>query len=615
MKATITINNEKNGIEVAFVAKPETDILTALKEAGFRWHRQKKVWYAKKTDERMAFVQGIGDVSSDEIPAAANGKSKKVNFDLWEMTRTDNIPYFFGENHEYSTKVIAMNIRKHLRARFPFCKWSVTSDRTSVDVNLLSSPFAKDSEEVNAIAEYAFRYTQAYNYDNSDSMTDYFDVNFYGTDSVHDVVGWRYEQTEMTEEAAKMSETFKVKKAAFEKAEAERQEREYQERMKQHEIEKAAAEKRAEEEKRVIANIEASATIVNDVDYTITNARLVCNKCSTFEDYYNEHENRQDCKVAREVYMTSEQYEQFTHLLISDFSFLAKMGGTGTDDRRIVDMEDYTRMSKEERETVQFYCDNCVAIFSDNEMKLVIDPQGFSYARYVYLVDEQTERVENYHTKYAISEEEAKENRAAAEKVEEFISEIIRENNMIGTWDSEDMEKFREIFTDTIKERGIRFDVGVVRAMENLRLKYSLYRLLNEPIQIRRQFDRAGFTAGQKLTIFEISSFGMFTTTKVKFDSYSFGSYAQYDNAVKMIMGVYGKRGLYQKWFYREVIIIDGWHDIPRELFFERIESINGVVCEKSRFSSCDKAHYEVVLDYFKKQGIEPLVNTFKPVF
>lgn len=130
-------------------------------------------------------------------------------------------------------------------------------------------------------------------------------------------------------------------------------------------------------------------------------------------------------------------------------------------------------------------------------MKLVIDPQGFSYARYVYLVDEQTERVGDYHTDYVISEEEAAENRAAAEKVEEFISEIIRENNMIGTWDSEDMEKFREIFTDTIKERGIRFDVGVVRAMENLRLKYSLYRLLNEPIQIRRQFDRAGFTEGQ----------------------------------------------------------------------------------------------------------------------
>ena len=90
-------------------------------------------------------------------------------------------------------------------------------------------------------------------------------------------------------------------------------------------IEKAEAEKRAEEEKRIIADIEASAVIVNDVDYTITNARLVCNKCSTFEDYYNEHETREDCKVAREVYMTAEQYEQFTHLFISDFSFLARM--------------------------------------------------------------------------------------------------------------------------------------------------------------------------------------------------------------------------------------------------------------------------------------------------
>ena len=611
MKATITINNEKNGIEVAFTAKPETDVLTALKEAGFRWHRQKKVWYAKNTDERMTFVQGIGEVSS----TAANGKDKKVNADLWEITRTDDIPYFYGENHEHSAKVIAMNVRKHLRARFPFCKWSVTSSRDSVDVSLLTSPFEKGSDELMAIAEYAYRYTQAYNYDNSDSMSDYFDVNFYGTCSAHSIVHWNYEQTEMTDEYAEMAEVFKAKKADFEKAEAERQEREYQERKKQYEIEKAEAEKRAEEEKRIIADIEASAVIVNDVDYTITNARLVCNKCSTFEDYYNEHETREDCKVAREVYMTAEQYEQFTHLFISDFSFLARMGGTNTDDRRITDMEDYTRMSKEERETVHFYCDKCVAIFAGNELKLVIDPQGFSYARYVYLVDEQTERVGDYHTDYVISEEEAAENRAAAEKVEEFISEIIRENNMIGTWDSEGMEKFREIFTDTIKERGIRFDVGVVRAMENLRLKYSLYRLLNEPIQIRRQFDRAGFTEGQKLTIFQISSFGMFTTTKVKFDHYEYATYAQYDNAVKMVMALPRKRGLYKTYFYNEVIIVDGWKDIPRELFFERIESVNGVICEKSRFTSCDKAHYEVVLDYFKSQGIEPLVNTFKPVF
>ena len=611
MKATITINNEKNGIEVAFTAKPETDVLTALKEAGFRWHRQKKVWYAKNTDERMTFVQGIGEVSS----SVANGKDKKVNTDLWEITRTEDIPYFYGENHEHSTKIIAMNVRKHLRARFPFCKWSVTSDRNSVDVNLLASPFEKGSDELMAITEYAYRYTQAYNYDNSDSMTDYFDVNFYGTCSAHSIVHWDYEQTEMTEEYAEMAEVFKAKKADFEKAEAERQEREYQERKKQYEIQRAAAEKRAEEEKRMIAEIEEKAVIVNDVDYTITNARLVSNKCSTFEEHYQENESREDCKVSREVHLTSEQYAQFTQLFISDFSFLAGKGGTGTDDRRINDMEDYTRMSKEERATVKFYCNDCVAIYSDNELKLVIDPQGHSYARYVYLVDEQTERVENYHTDYAISEEEAAENRAAAEKVEEFISEIIRENNMIGTWDSEDMEKFREIFTDTIKERGIRFDAGVVRAMENLRLKYSLYRLLNEPIQIRRQFDRAGFTEGQKLTIFQISSFGMFTTTKVKFDHYEYATYAQYDNAVKMVMALPRKRGLYKTYFYNEVIIVDGWQDIPRELFFERIESVNGVICEKSRFTSCDKTHYEVVLDYFKSQGIEPLVNTFKPVF
>lgn len=59
MTATMTLNNDLNGIELAFPGKPEQNILTALKTNGFRWHKQKKLWYAKNTPERLEIAQEI----------------------------------------------------------------------------------------------------------------------------------------------------------------------------------------------------------------------------------------------------------------------------------------------------------------------------------------------------------------------------------------------------------------------------------------------------------------------------------------------------------------------------------------------------------------------------
>ena len=41
---TMTLNNEKNGIEIRFDERPIKDTLEMLKQNGFRWHSQKKLW-------------------------------------------------------------------------------------------------------------------------------------------------------------------------------------------------------------------------------------------------------------------------------------------------------------------------------------------------------------------------------------------------------------------------------------------------------------------------------------------------------------------------------------------------------------------------------------------
>lgn len=58
---TLTINEELNGIEVIFDSKPAQAVIENLKNNGFRWHRVKKLWYAKNSAERLAFAENIAD--------------------------------------------------------------------------------------------------------------------------------------------------------------------------------------------------------------------------------------------------------------------------------------------------------------------------------------------------------------------------------------------------------------------------------------------------------------------------------------------------------------------------------------------------------------------------
>jgi hypothetical protein len=57
--ATIRKNEEKEGIEVLFPCKPDAEILTVLRGAGFRWSRFAGLWYHKYTPERFAWVEGL----------------------------------------------------------------------------------------------------------------------------------------------------------------------------------------------------------------------------------------------------------------------------------------------------------------------------------------------------------------------------------------------------------------------------------------------------------------------------------------------------------------------------------------------------------------------------
>lgn len=606
----ITLNTEKNGIELRFDTKPNTDIITAIQEAGFRWSGKQKIWYAKQNDETVALANQIS-----ESEGSFEYKPKtETNIDLWSLTRTEGIEDNYGKNRITNAKEIAANIRKHLRNRFSMCKWSVTSDYNSICVRLLESPFSRDSEVLKAIVNYAYTYAQSWNYDNSDSMTDYFDVNFYGVYK-NDIVNYNYNQRECKPNETEIETDFLAKKSEFDAEQKKQEEERIKKGVEEYIIRQAEYEKAEAERQKKIHRIEKNAEI-KTVNYTIVNAILKANKDDNLDhtEIYDEKQCRETCQVSREVHFTTEVYALFEKQLMSDYSFFDGMGGSRTDDRRIQSSIDYDMMTEEERETVEWYNIDCVAIYCDGELKLIVDPQGYNYARYVYVYDEQSQKVDTYHSDYGISEEEHQHNIELAETIEDVSTEIISQNEIKKTWQDEDFDLYKACMKEWIYANKFKLNAGIVRAITIPELKTVMYKVLTEVDSIAEQFKNTNLEAGQRITIVKYSDFGMMSVSKVTFHSYEIGQYAQYDNSVKMTFKPHRKKGLYYKWFYGDVIIYNGWYDLPDTVLFD-ISYKEHCITQKSKWASFDRKQYDAILEYFAEQGLKPIINTYKPVF
>lgn len=101
---TMAINNQYNGIEITFEGKPTEATRTALKQAGFRWHGQKRLWYAKNTAERLVLAQKLSgqknDAGTAPTPAATvkivskyGLKEGDILYDTWGYEQT-NVEFY-----------------------------------------------------------------------------------------------------------------------------------------------------------------------------------------------------------------------------------------------------------------------------------------------------------------------------------------------------------------------------------------------------------------------------------------------------------------------------------------------------------------------------------------
>lgn len=86
-------NKQFNGIEVIFEEKPSRETLDTLKANGFRWHRQRKLWYAKDTEERRVMLDNLAIGKIEPKTVAPKIKEKK---NIYGVKVGDIFTYSFG---------------------------------------------------------------------------------------------------------------------------------------------------------------------------------------------------------------------------------------------------------------------------------------------------------------------------------------------------------------------------------------------------------------------------------------------------------------------------------------------------------------------------------------
>ena len=381
MTYTISRNDQFNSLEIAFDGKPCEAIRDALKALRFRWHGVRRVWY------------GYAD---EQTTRAAGGSYDKY---------------------------VAAYVRKHLRERFPECKISVTSGGAgylnAVNIEIKSSPFAREfvkgdgdwnsrnqydhyenSAELDAVLKYCEKLLDVFDDDDGDHYADY--------GAHHDLYGsariaYEYTQTEATAEQAESAADFDERKAEAEAAEEARRAAEWAERDKQMEQERAEAERlekiRTEQAEEIAAHVEI-LDLQSSEQIAAVGLLESYGKENTLEEVRKSieerraegRESRTDAVISRKVNFKDRRiFDNFCGMLLRNFEFLNGKGGTMSDDARLTEDMELFRLNEEQRESVKFFLIDCVAVYLDGVFQFVIDPQGFSYARYVLIADEATD--------------------------------------------------------------------------------------------------------------------------------------------------------------------------------------------------------------------------------
>lgn len=431
----ININQELNGIELSFESKPEAATLDEIKRQGFRWNRNKRIWYAKQTADRLMFAESLGEIEETTTPATDNG----INLDGLGQ---DGRKFYGGADltkairedlKRRGVKGCTVRVRHHdavtvtvkateadftsleeFQKRYSFAEFSCdieshgkyTGDSWCYSLEGLTDE--EKNEKYNNYCRYEIerrhdfnnyhrerrnypQYTTAFcekleavylianqwNYDNSDPMTDYFDRGYY-LDIDIKCEEFRARET-MTDEERNSYEAEQERERAEEAARLAQ----YEEERRQSEEESRRHEAQRKEDETIIYNHIRVEDLEESERYFIKGLlQGIGKECSLEELTENADRDSIPALITRNVIFDSDTlFEKFGKYLLNDWLFIAGKGGTASEDVRLENV-DFYRLNEDQRDTVEMYNNDCVAVYVGDSLRLVVNPEGYNYCRY-----------------------------------------------------------------------------------------------------------------------------------------------------------------------------------------------------------------------------------------
>lgn len=255
--------------------------------------------------------------------------------------------------------------------------------------------------------ESIYKIINSYNWDHSDSMTDYYDVGFYFDMNIKMPQGFQPRETMTEEERAQVYADEKAEAEAW-AAECARMEEERKQSEEASRAYMAQLERDAEE----INNDITIYDLAESEQYFIRGLLGGIGKeCSLDEVRQEATQNArvQDAFITRRVkFHSPETFDKFANLLLNDWDFVAGKGGTGTNDNRVTDSNIH-QLSREQIERVHWFAADSVAVYLGGVLQCVINPEGYNYCRYTYIPGPDTVEETPEATAAAIKAEETTE--------------------------------------------------------------------------------------------------------------------------------------------------------------------------------------------------------------
>lgn len=382
-------NLEKDGMEIYFSGKPEKNITNALRlDFKFRYHVKKKLWYRKYDIKLLKDVKQFLK-SHEQLEQLNTDVKLNVNeqFSLFKNIQTDIASLIeFGEPKE-----IARQLKKILKELFPFIKFGITSSYSynRVYIEFKQSPFNEESEILESIIQ-CIQHTDK-------SLPFLFNIEMYD-----------YVQTDETLEFKEMIEQYKKDKEEFIEAERQRVLKEAEKSLKERKRLDEEHKKRLEREELKVHYIVKNVNVIqlkeNEMYYYKNVLFPNLSKCSTLADYEMQLTNeeygylndnglkycKETVRIERIINFKCEKaYEFYINLLLKDYEFYNKIGGSYTEDKRINTMQDLNNMEPAERKTVKWIT-RAIEIRLKGDVKFIVNTEGYNYARYVGLLRNPT---------------------------------------------------------------------------------------------------------------------------------------------------------------------------------------------------------------------------------